>query len=91
VKLKFSKMHGLGNDFVVLDGIRQNISLSPEQLRYLPPIDGFPGDDDEAAALAMNRWIEDEIRRNPAQYLWVHKRFKTRPEGEASLYGPRAG
>jgi diaminopimelate epimerase len=35
VKLKFSKMHGLGNDFVVLDGIRQNISLSPEQLRYL--------------------------------------------------------
>ena len=35
MKLKFSKMHGLGNDFVVLDGIRQNISLSPEQLRYL--------------------------------------------------------
>jgi len=35
VKLKFSKMHGLGNDFVVLDGIRQQISLTPEQLRYL--------------------------------------------------------
>ena len=33
----------------------------------------------------MNRWIEDEIRRNPAQYLWVHKRFKTRPAGEPSL------
>ena len=61
------------------------------RVRYLPPIDGFPGDDDRAAALAMNRWIETEIRRNPAQYLWVHKRFKTRPEGEASLYGPRAG
>jgi KDO2-lipid IV(A) lauroyltransferase len=61
------------------------------RVRYLPPIDGFPGDDDTAAALAMNRWIETEIRRNPAQYLWVHKRFKTRPDGEASLYGPRAG
>lgn len=61
------------------------------RVRYLPPIDGFPGDDDTAAALAMNRWIETEIRRNPAQYLWVHKRFKTRPEGEPSLYGPRAG
>ena len=35
MKLKFSKMHGLGNYFVVLDGIRQSIALSPEQLRLL--------------------------------------------------------
>jgi diaminopimelate epimerase len=35
VKFKFSKMHGLGNDFVVLDGIRQPLSLTPEQLCYL--------------------------------------------------------
>jgi diaminopimelate epimerase len=35
VKLKFSKMHGLGNDFVVLDGIRQQVSLTPEQLQFL--------------------------------------------------------
>ncbi len=35
MKLKFSKMHGLGNDFVVLDGIRQAVALTPEQLRYL--------------------------------------------------------
>ena len=35
MKLKFSKMHGLGNDFVVLDGVRQQVSLSPEQLAYL--------------------------------------------------------
>lgn len=35
VKLKFSKMHGLGNDFVVLDGVRQKINLSPEQIRFL--------------------------------------------------------
>ena len=35
MKLKFSKMHGLGNDFVVLDGVRQQVSLTPEQLRYL--------------------------------------------------------
>ncbi len=35
MKLKFSKMHGLGNDFVVLDGIRQPLALTPEQLRYL--------------------------------------------------------
>jgi diaminopimelate epimerase len=35
MKLKFSKMHGLGNDFVVIDGIRQSVDLSPEQLRFL--------------------------------------------------------
>ena len=35
MKLKFSKMHGLGNDFVVLDGIHQPLSLTPEQLRFL--------------------------------------------------------
>ena len=35
MKLKFSKMHGLGNDFVVLDGVRQSVVLSPAQLRHL--------------------------------------------------------
>jgi len=33
--LKFTKMHGAGNDFVVIDGIRQSVSLSPEQIRLL--------------------------------------------------------
>lgn len=35
MKLKFVKMHGLGNDFVVVDGVRQSVSLSPQQLRFL--------------------------------------------------------
>ncbi|AUH50980.1 diaminopimelate epimerase [Chromobacterium sp. ATCC 53434] len=35
MKLKFSKMHGLGNDFMVVDGVRQSVSLSPEQIRRL--------------------------------------------------------
>lgn len=35
MQLKFSKMHGLGNDFVVLDGIRQSLNLSAEQIRFL--------------------------------------------------------
>jgi len=35
MKLIFTKMHGLGNDFVVLDGIRQSLELTPEQLRFL--------------------------------------------------------
>ncbi len=35
MKIRFSKMHGLGNDFVVLDGVRQSLALTPEQLRLL--------------------------------------------------------
>ena len=56
------------------------------RVRFLPPLPGWPSDDALADTLQMNRWIEAEVRRNPAQYLWVHKRFKTRPVGEAALY-----
>jgi KDO2-lipid IV(A) lauroyltransferase len=55
-------------------------------VRYEPPWTDFPSDDPVADSTRMNRWIETEIRRNPAQYLWVHRRFKTRPPGEPSLY-----
>ena len=56
-------------------------------VRFLPPWTDFPTDDALADTARMNRWIEAEIRADPAQYLWVHKRFKTRPAGEPSLYG----
>ena len=57
------------------------------RVRFLEPWSDFPTDDALADTARMNRWIEDEVRRMPAQYLWVHKRFKTRPKGEPSLYG----
>lgn len=56
------------------------------RVRYLDPWTDWPGDDPVADAARMNAWIETEVRRNPAQYLWMHKRFKTRPPGEPGLY-----
>jgi KDO2-lipid IV(A) lauroyltransferase len=50
----------------------------------------WPTDDPEADAPRMNALDRAEIRRNPAQYLWVHKRFKTRPAGRALAVRPRA-
>jgi len=55
-------------------------------VRYEAPWTDFPTEDAVADAARMNRWIESEIRKNPAQYLWVHRRFKTRPPGEPPLY-----
>lgn len=56
------------------------------KVRFLEPWTDFPTADAVADTERMNRWIEEEVRRNPSQYLWVHKRFKTRPEGEPGVY-----
>ena len=65
--------------------------LDPDTGRYRvdvgPPVDNFPGDDaPETATARLNTLIEDEVRRDPAQYYWVHRRFKTRPRGEKGFY-----
>ncbi|HSX69682.1 MAG TPA: lipid A biosynthesis lauroyl acyltransferase [Pseudomonas sp.] len=51
-----------------------------------PPLENFPGESEEADCLRINRWIEESVSRHPEQYLWAHRRFKTRPEGEPRLY-----
>ena len=50
------------------------------------PLQNFPGESDEQDCLRINQWIEQAIMAHPEQYLWAHRRFKTRPEGEAKLY-----
>jgi len=52
-----------------------------------PALEDFPSDDDIADATRVNRVIEDQVRRFPDQYLWMHRRFKTRPDPrEGDLY-----
>ena len=55
-------------------------------LRCYPAWDNFPSDDLNADVARMNQWIEARVREMPEQYLWLHRRFKTRPPGEAGLY-----
>jgi KDO2-lipid IV(A) lauroyltransferase len=53
---------------------------------FLPPLEDFPTKDPVEDARRMNEVIEQGIREMPEQYFWVHRRFKSRPEGEESLY-----
>lgn len=50
------------------------------------PLENFPTGDDLEDCTRINQLIEQTIRKQPDQYLWVHRRFKTRPEGEPSVY-----
>jgi len=53
----------------------------------ISPVDtAFPTGDDYKDAVIINTMLEKAIRMQPEQYMWVHRRFKTRPEGEPSLY-----
>lgn len=54
-----------------------------------PPLENFPTGDDVADATRINHTIETAVAKQPDQYLWVHRRFKTRPEGEPSFYAKR--
>jgi KDO2-lipid IV(A) lauroyltransferase len=53
---------------------------------FYPAWQNYPGEDMIAATRRMNEFIEERVRENPAEYFWTHKRYKTRPDGEASFY-----
>jgi len=65
-------------------------TLLPDRSRYCcvisKPIDGFPSDDPIADTARLNAIYEVEVRQHIAEYYWVHKRFKNRPDGQASPY-----
>ena len=65
-------------------------TLLPDHSRYSciisKPIDGFPSDDPIADTARLNAIYEAEVRQHVSEYYWVHKRFKNRPDGQASPY-----
>lgn len=65
-------------------------TLKKDEAGYLcsisKPLENFPTDDPQADTARLNQIFEKEIRLRPAEYYWVHKRFKNRPFNEASPY-----
>lgn len=49
-------------------------------------VEGFPSGNEIEDAKIMNLAIERGVRKAPTQYMWVHKRFKTQPDGDQALY-----
>ena len=56
------------------------------KMTFQEPLDNYPSGDAFNDAKRTNQILEKQILKNPEQYLWIHRRFKTRPEGESDLY-----
>ncbi len=61
--------------------------LQGYRVKLLPALTDFPSGDDLLDATRVNQVLERQVRATPEQYLWIHRRFKTRPAGEPDLYG----
>ena len=55
-------------------------------IHVLPALENYPSDDPVADLTRINAMIENQVRKAPEQYWWIHRRFKTRPSGEAPFY-----
>lgn len=56
------------------------------KVKFYPAWEDYPGSDMLAATRRMNAFIEERILEAPSEYFWTHKRFKTRPQGQPSVY-----
>ena len=83
---KFAKMTGAS---IVPFTHKRTNNLKGLELELHPALDNFPSNSPEEDALRINRFLEDFLRENPANYLWLHQRFRTRPPGEPEIYPPK--
>ena len=67
-------------------------TLKADESGYLceisEPLKDFPGPDPKTDTARLNQYFEKEIRLRPAEYYWVHKRFKNPPSNKTNPYGP---
>jgi len=81
-----SRLAGLAGARVVPCVTRMLPAGEGYEVRCYPAWEAFPSEDIAADTRRMNAFVEERVREMPEQYFWTHKRFKTRPEGEARWY-----
>ena len=81
-----SRLAALSGAAVVPYFPRRLAGTAGYEVVILPALEQFPGGDVTADTRRINELLEHYVRRAPDQYLWVHRRFKTRPLGSPSLY-----
>ncbi len=80
------KLAQLGRAEVLPLFVRRDEDNSCYVIQVGPPLSGIPSDDIIADLALCNRVTEQWIRSAPEQYWWLHRRFKTRPEGDPPFY-----
>lgn len=71
---------------VIFFHVQRNPKPPYYTLTLSPPMENFPTKEPITDTVRVNKGIEEMVKINPEEYLWVHKRFKTRPEGEENIY-----
>lgn len=64
----------------------RDLSTGTWSVHFHPALENYPSGDAVADATRINTIIETAVRAHPEQYLWMHRRFKTRPPGAAEIY-----
>ena len=81
-----SRMARLTRSRIVPLVVRQLPGGQGYVVRFYPAWEDYPGPSVEEDTRRMNAFIEARVREMPEQYLWTHRRFKTRPAGEPGYY-----
>jgi len=65
---------------------KRNEQADSYELELYPAFENFPGESETSDAERINRFLESYLRQNPADYMWLHQRFRNRPQGEQPFY-----